>query len=157
MKSKSKLIHFHSRKCIWKSRLKNVGHLVSASMCYDSRIIAEPWFQHTIVWWCLDLDKFSALMPLCEWNPPVTGGFSSYSRTIASIANVFCWLYPTLNKVYLILSYLKGPYEGNHQWLVDSVHKGPVMPSFDVSWTSCRTIKLPDVHWRYYNALLTSL
>ena len=29
-----------------------------------------------------------------------------YSRTIASIANVFCWLYPTLNKVYLILSYL---------------------------------------------------
>ena len=28
-----------------------------------------------------------------------------YSRTIASIANVFCWLYPTLNKVYLILSF----------------------------------------------------
>ena len=31
-------------------------------------------------------------------------GYVIYSRTIASIANVFCWLYPTLNKVYLILS-----------------------------------------------------
>ena len=29
-----------------------------------------------------------------------------YSRTIAPVANVFCWLYPTLNKIYLILSYL---------------------------------------------------
>ena len=28
-----------------------------------------------------------------------------YSRTIAHVANVFCWLYPTLNKIYLILSY----------------------------------------------------
>ena len=28
-----------------------------------------------------------------------------YNRTIASIANVFYWLYPTLNKVYLILSF----------------------------------------------------
>ena len=30
-----------------------------------------------------------------------------YSRTIASIANVFCWLYPTLNKVYFILLKLR--------------------------------------------------
>ena len=29
-----------------------------------------------------------------------------YSRTIAPVANVFCWLYPTLNQIYLILSYL---------------------------------------------------
>ena len=28
------------------------------------------------------------------------------SRIIAVSANVFCWLYPTINKVYLILSYL---------------------------------------------------
>ena len=27
-----------------------------------------------------------------------------YSQTIAPVANVFCWLYPTLNKIYLILS-----------------------------------------------------
>ena len=28
------------------------------------------------------------------------------SRIIAASANVFCWLYPTINKVYLIWSYL---------------------------------------------------
>ena len=30
-----------------------------------------------------------------------------YSRTLALAATVICWLYPTLNKSYLILSYLK--------------------------------------------------
>ena len=36
-----------------------------------------------------------------------------YSRTIASIANVFCWLYPTLNKVlsYLFFFYLMHVYK----------------------------------------------
>ena len=34
MKSFSKFIHFHSRKCIWKCRLENGGYFVSASMCY---------------------------------------------------------------------------------------------------------------------------
>ena len=29
-----------------------------------------------------------------------------YSRTLAHVATVTCWLYPTLNKFYLILSYL---------------------------------------------------
>ena len=30
----------------------------------------------------------------------------TYSRTIAPVATVFCWLYLTLNKIYLILFYL---------------------------------------------------
>ena len=29
-----------------------------------------------------------------------------YSRTLAPVAIVICWLYPTQNKFYLILSYL---------------------------------------------------
>ena len=33
VKSESKFIHFYSRKCIWKSRLENGGHFVTASMC----------------------------------------------------------------------------------------------------------------------------
>ena len=47
-------------------------------------------------------------MPCVEWVWMflVLLFYVIYSRTIASIANVFCWLYPTLNKVYLILSYL---------------------------------------------------
>ena len=32
VKSKAKFIHFHSRKCIWKCRLRNGVYLVSASM-----------------------------------------------------------------------------------------------------------------------------
>ena len=46
-------------------------------------------------------------MPCVEWVWMflVLLFYVIYSRTIASIANVFCWLYPTLNKVYLILSY----------------------------------------------------
>ena len=29
-------IHFHSRKCVWKCRLENGGHFVSASVCYNT-------------------------------------------------------------------------------------------------------------------------
>ena len=35
MKSLSKFIHL-SRKCIWKCHLENVGHFVSASMCWNN-------------------------------------------------------------------------------------------------------------------------
>ena len=34
VKSLSKFINFHSRKCIWKCRLRNGGHFVSASLCF---------------------------------------------------------------------------------------------------------------------------
>ena len=36
--SQSKLILHHSRKCVWKCRLENVGHIVSASMCLMEEI-----------------------------------------------------------------------------------------------------------------------
>ena len=32
VKSQSKFIHFHSRKCVWNDRLRNGGHFVSTSM-----------------------------------------------------------------------------------------------------------------------------
>ena len=32
-----------------------------------------------------------------------------YSRTLALVATVICWLYPTLNTFYVILSYVKYP------------------------------------------------
>ena len=35
MKFQSKLIHFHSRKSIWKCHPENGGHFVSASMCWE--------------------------------------------------------------------------------------------------------------------------
>ena len=33
---KSIFIHFHSRKCVWKCRLENGDHFVSASVCYNT-------------------------------------------------------------------------------------------------------------------------
>ena len=38
----SKFIHFHSRKCIWKRRLRNGRPFVSASMCQHKRNAASP-------------------------------------------------------------------------------------------------------------------
>ena len=39
----SKLIHLHSRKCIWKCRLENGDHFVSASMCWKKNISINRW------------------------------------------------------------------------------------------------------------------
>ena len=39
-----------------------------------------------------------------------------YSRTIAPVANVFCWLYPTLNKIYLILFILSYLMKNKTKW-----------------------------------------
>ena len=59
-------------------------------------------------WACVSVFVCLFCMPCVEWVWMffVLLFYVMYSRTIASIANVFCWLYPTLNKVYLILSYL---------------------------------------------------
>ena len=47
VKSLSKFYHFRSRKCVWKCRLRNGGHFVSASMCstfYRSLVtLRAPW------------------------------------------------------------------------------------------------------------------
>ena len=49
LKSWSKFIHFYSRKCIWKCRLENGDHLVSASMCYVFQCCTLHWIlkQHS--------------------------------------------------------------------------------------------------------------
>ena len=55
-------------------------------------------------WACVSVFVCLFCMPCVErvWMFFVLLFYVIYSRTIASIANVFCWLYPTLNKVYLI-------------------------------------------------------
>ena len=59
-------------------------------------------------WACVSVFCMPVLYAVCwmVWMFLVLLFYVIYSGTIASIANVFCWLYPTLNKVYLILSYL---------------------------------------------------
>ena len=58
MKSQSKFKHFHSRKCIWKCRLENGGHLVSASMksnIPNSVYMICALLCFPVVWYCLVL------------------------------------------------------------------------------------------------------
>ena len=43
---KAKFIYFHVKKCIWKCRLRNSGHFVSASMC-------QPYRPDGRAMWCL--------------------------------------------------------------------------------------------------------
>ena len=41
-----------------------------------------------VSWWCHQMETFSALLALCEGNPPVTGGFPS-QRPVARSVDVF--------------------------------------------------------------------
>ena len=43
---------------------------------------------HRGSWWCHQMDTFSALLALCEGNPPVTGGFTS-QRPVTRSFGVF--------------------------------------------------------------------
>ena len=50
---------------------------------------------HMPSWWSQQMEIFSALLALCECNPPVTGGFTS-QRAVAGSYDVFFYL--RLNK-----------------------------------------------------------
>ena len=53
-------------------------------------------FQHLCVIWRHDMGTISALLALCEGNPPVTGGFPSQTASIAGFDVSF---YVSLNKL----------------------------------------------------------
>ena len=73
MKSYLKLVHFHSRKCIWKCP-ENVCHL-SRSQCVKlpTHHINQRCF--IISLWRHQMETFSALLAICAGNSPVTGEF----------------------------------------------------------------------------------
>ena len=53
--------------------------------------MASIWPSYTtfaIVWWRHQMETFSALLALCEGNPPVTGGFPS-QKPVTRIFDVF--------------------------------------------------------------------
>ena len=97
MKFQSKFIHFQSRKCIWKCRLRIGGHVVSASMsqvhhhpCATATICVKLMFAWS--WWRHQMETFSALLALCAGNSPVTGEFPS-QRPVTRSFDVFFHLY----------------------------------------------------------------
>ena len=60
VKSQSKFIYFHSRRCIWKCRQEIGGHFFSASLC--SKLIAAQWryFAAYILVWIVPGNGFPA-------------------------------------------------------------------------------------------------
>ena len=40
-----------------------------------------------MIWWCYQIETFSALLSLCEGNPPVTGGFPSQRPVVRGFHN----------------------------------------------------------------------
>ena len=84
--------------CLWIMVLISIYHcLVRMCAC------ACVWG-----WACVSVFVCLFCMPCVEWVWMffVLSFYVIYSQTIASVANVFCWLYPILNKVYLILYYV---------------------------------------------------
>ena len=56
-------------------------------------------------WWFRDMDKLSALVALCEGNPPVTGGFPSQRATNAELWHsllLLAWISYWTNSIFAI-------------------------------------------------------
>ena len=99
---------FHTRKWIWKFRLKNGGHVVSALMCYFLSSVAFKKFsiitnvlfavrlwetQKSLskilpTWWRHQMETFSALLAICAGNSPVPGEFPA-QRPVTQSFGVF--------------------------------------------------------------------
>ena len=72
--------HFHSRKCIWKCRVKNGGHFVWASMC--------QW-----MWYWKDIDKGTRLNIFCCYSSYYKGAIATqvwYKQDIDRCSFICC-------------------------------------------------------------------
>ena len=84
-------------KCVWKCRLRNGGHFVSASMYLKSPPYVlshavsgqEGWYKViNSCWWRHQMETFSALQALCTGNSPVISGFPA-QRPVTRRFDVF--------------------------------------------------------------------
>ena len=106
--------NFHGKKCIGKCRLKNVGHFVSTSMCWNCRaeakvlILPETTIDSSLIryrgyvtyesnistsWWRHQMETFSALLAISAGNSPVPGEFHA-QRPVTRSFGVFFDLRP---------------------------------------------------------------
>ena len=59
----SKIYTFHSRKCVWKGRLRNAGHFVSApNLLIGSLSTVASWHREAWTYWSI----FKCIK--CDWN-----------------------------------------------------------------------------------------
>ena len=103
-----------------------------------ARIDGEEGLQAMIMllaWGCHNTEMFSALVSLCEWNPPVSRVSSMRNTGNSMITLNLAWTGSWTNCQNI----------GIHRWTVDSPQKGPVtrqmFPLHDV--IICRVVKPP--------------
>ena len=74
----SNFMHFHTKKCIWLCRLRNVGHFVSTSMCYPTLTYCwldrkehismkfylkfESYHSRKCIWKCIHMEMLTILV-----------------------------------------------------------------------------------------------
>ena len=75
-----------------------------------------------ITWWCHPMDPFSALLPICEGNPPVIGGFPS-QRPVTRSFDVFFNL--RLNK--------RLSKQSRHRW-IETPSRSLWCKCYDMGW-----------------------
>ena len=83
VKSLSKFIHFHLRKCIWKCRLEKGGHFISASMCFNANRFTQ--------YGTYEMRNYSQIKPEC------TG--EMLKQTCWHYGDIFitdCWIFFTM-------------------------------------------------------------
>ena len=101
----------------------------SSHVAYNWRVVRTHVnsISHNITWWRHDtIETLSAALPLCEGNPPVTGGFPS-QRTSAKELGVL--LFVSFIKLWWASSRVVGDFRCHemHECSIDSPHKWPVM------------------------------
>ena len=82
-------INFSFRRGVWIQWIRHEDRFYSLNGSMSSNRIW--WILESVVlsWWCRQMETFSALLALCEGNPPVTGGFPSQRPVMMWSFDVF--------------------------------------------------------------------
>ena len=128
---------FHLRKCIWKCRLENGGHFVSASMCFNKvcsvgqkgRYNGTLW---TIIEQRINTEMFldyniNVFMPTIKWYRSATLKLSSHEPI-----KVYHFLKIRIN-VWISKKYLHNPTQPRHTLSRHNNHVNAVIYRFEQS------------------------
>ena len=113
------------------------------------------------IWWCHQTETFSALLALCEGNPPVTGGFPSQLPVMSfNVYSLIC-VWPNgwetnlntgssrcCHAHYDITVMITSPgcvSDRNHQSPVDPLHNGLAMQNVDVFSIKCFSVQCENL------------
>ena len=93
----SKRKRFDWRKCIWKCRLQNGAHFVTASVDTHHNVYGWPTASKiSPTWWRHQMGTFSALLAICAGNSSVPGELPT-KRPVTRSFDVLSWINDWVN------------------------------------------------------------